>query len=119
VKLKPDSEYPDWLWNLNVERNSGLGDFEPNSKEYWEQVMFKDFIRKRRLQRSANKQKMVVGKNELRRIEWIERIKHRAILAQREDAGFDPSELTDKLDFQLTHRPQVQGTVYMDEIKTK
>lgn len=60
---------------------------------------------------------MVIGRNELRRREWVERIKHRAITAQQEDAGFDPAELIDKLDMRLTLRPQVPTkTVYMDEV---
>ncbi|XP_076659805.1 mitochondrial ribosomal protein L54 isoform X2 [Halictus rubicundus] len=34
VKLKPDSEYPDWLWNLRTEPMK-LEDLDPNTKQYW------------------------------------------------------------------------------------
>lgn len=37
-KLKPDSEYPDWLWTLDTQpkRNVTIDDFEPDSQEYWD-----------------------------------------------------------------------------------
>jgi len=39
VLIKPDSEYPDWLWTLNVKRPlPPLEEQDPNSKEYWMQV---------------------------------------------------------------------------------
>ena len=39
VKIKPDSEYPDWLWTINVERPlPPLEERDPNTKEYWMQV---------------------------------------------------------------------------------
>ncbi|CAD7078107.1 unnamed protein product [Hermetia illucens] len=38
VKLKPDSEYPDWLWKMNVERIIPLEELDPNSKQYWRRL---------------------------------------------------------------------------------
>ncbi|XP_076637391.1 mitochondrial ribosomal protein L54 [Colletes latitarsis] len=34
VKLKPDSEYPEWLWNIRTQPIK-LSELDPNSKEYW------------------------------------------------------------------------------------
>ncbi|KAK3924922.1 39S ribosomal protein L54, mitochondrial [Frankliniella fusca] len=36
IKLKPDSEYPDWLWNVYTGPVKQLEDYEPGSKEYLE-----------------------------------------------------------------------------------
>ncbi|XKL60376.1 hypothetical protein PGB90_001392 [Kerria lacca] len=38
IKLKPESEYPDWLWELNVGPAPKLEDLDPNSKQYWLRV---------------------------------------------------------------------------------
>ncbi|XP_043255077.1 39S ribosomal protein L54, mitochondrial [Colletes gigas] len=34
VKLKPDSEYPEWLWNITTQPIK-LSELDPNTKEYW------------------------------------------------------------------------------------
>ena len=38
-KLKPDSEYPDWLWELRTERG-GIDpeDLDPETEAYWRRV---------------------------------------------------------------------------------
>ena len=37
--LQDDSEYPDWLWTLNVKRPlPPLEEQDPNTKQYWMQV---------------------------------------------------------------------------------
>ncbi|KAH8416240.1 hypothetical protein KR222_011818 [Zaprionus bogoriensis] len=38
IKLKPDSEYPDWLWTLNTERIVPLDELDPNDKPYWRRL---------------------------------------------------------------------------------
>ena len=39
VKIKEDSEYPDWLWTIDVTRPlPPLEERDPNTKEYWLQV---------------------------------------------------------------------------------
>jgi len=39
IMIKPDSEYPDWLWTLEVKRPlPPLEERDPNTKEYWLQV---------------------------------------------------------------------------------
>ena len=35
-ELKPESEYPDWLWTLRVERGSlPLDELDPDTWDYW------------------------------------------------------------------------------------
>lgn len=49
VLIKPDSEYPDWLWTINVKRPlPPLEEMDPNTKEYWMQV-------RRDMRRARNK----------------------------------------------------------------
>ncbi|KAH8358221.1 hypothetical protein KR084_008380 [Drosophila pseudotakahashii] len=38
VKIKPDAEYPEWLWSLNTERIIPLDELDPNSKQYWRRL---------------------------------------------------------------------------------
>ncbi|NP_001233115.1 uncharacterized protein LOC100159990 [Acyrthosiphon pisum] len=38
IELKPDSEYPDWLWNLNIDGPVPLQKLDPNTKQYWLRV---------------------------------------------------------------------------------
>ncbi|KAH0534508.1 39S ribosomal protein L54, mitochondrial [Cotesia glomerata] len=38
VKLKPDSEYPDWLWKIHVGKPKTLEDLDPNTKAYWRKL---------------------------------------------------------------------------------
>ncbi|XP_067631631.1 large ribosomal subunit protein mL54 [Eurosta solidaginis] len=38
IKLKPDSEYPDWLWSLNVDRIIPLDEMNPETKQYWRRI---------------------------------------------------------------------------------
>ncbi|XP_013148175.1 PREDICTED: 39S ribosomal protein L54, mitochondrial [Papilio polytes] len=48
VKLKDDSEYPDWLWNLNWTPKK-LEELDPNTKEYWKRVRAAGMRRNNRL----------------------------------------------------------------------
>lgn len=35
VELKPNSEYPDWLWTLSLDRGPSLDEMKPDTLEYW------------------------------------------------------------------------------------
>ncbi|KAK7017964.1 Mitochondrial ribosomal protein L54 [Halocaridina rubra] len=51
IKLKDDSEYPDWLWTLRTGKPPPLEEMDPNTKQYW-----------RRLRTMAMKRKNVLRK---------------------------------------------------------
>lgn len=38
VKLRADSEYPDWLWTLRTGKPPPLEDLDPETMEYWSQT---------------------------------------------------------------------------------
>lgn len=37
-QIKPDSEYPDWLWELPINGPKPLEEMDPESKEYWRRL---------------------------------------------------------------------------------
>ncbi|CAF0793865.1 unnamed protein product [Brachionus calyciflorus] len=53
VPIKPDSEYPEWLWSLNVDKGPSLEEMQKDTLQYW--------ARKRRL---ALRHKNKLMKNE-------------------------------------------------------
>ena len=56
VMIRPDSEYPDWLWTLRVKRPlPPLEEQDPNTKEYWLQVVRDMKRRRNRLMRVYNR----------------------------------------------------------------
>lgn len=38
IKLKPDSEYPDWLWNIRTGPAPTIDELDPNTKQYWRRL---------------------------------------------------------------------------------
>ncbi|GLV40454.1 mitochondrial ribosomal protein L54 [Carabus blaptoides fortunei] len=38
IVLKPDNEYPDWLWTLRTGPPPPLKELDPESKEYWRRI---------------------------------------------------------------------------------
>lgn len=37
-QIKPESEYPDWLWDIHVGPPKKLEELDPNTKEYWRRL---------------------------------------------------------------------------------
>ncbi|KAL7294617.1 39S ribosomal protein L54, mitochondrial [Trichogramma pretiosum] len=49
VKLKPDSEYPDWLWSIRTGPAPPLEELDPNTKEYWKRLRREGIKRQNKL----------------------------------------------------------------------
>ncbi|XP_059146698.1 large ribosomal subunit protein mL54-like [Physella acuta] len=59
-EIKPDSEYPDWLWNLRLERKAvDLSQLDPNTQEYWTRLSRISFIRNLRIQKRLKRLKQM------------------------------------------------------------
>nr|XP_018916449.1 PREDICTED: 39S ribosomal protein L54, mitochondrial [Bemisia tabaci] len=56
VKIGPDSDYPDWLFELYVGPAKKLSELEPGSLQYWRRIN-KLYIRKRRKESMLRKAK--------------------------------------------------------------
>ncbi|KAK6188659.1 hypothetical protein SNE40_004795 [Patella caerulea] len=55
--IKPDSEYPDWLWNLRISRTPpNLSELDPDSEYYWKRLRTMTLRRKNKL-RKVERQK--------------------------------------------------------------
>ncbi len=49
VELKPDSEYPDWLWDLHIGPPKKLEELDPESPQYWRRLKKMDIKRQNKL----------------------------------------------------------------------
>lgn len=38
LQLKPESEYPDWLWEIHTGPPKKLEELDPNTKAYWRRL---------------------------------------------------------------------------------
>uniref|UniRef100_A0A1B6M7L2 Large ribosomal subunit protein mL54 n=1 Tax=Graphocephala atropunctata TaxID=36148 RepID=A0A1B6M7L2_9HEMI len=38
IELKPENEYPEWLWNLHIGKTKSLDELDPETIEYWNKV---------------------------------------------------------------------------------
>merc|ERR1712154_146183 len=68
-ELKPDSEYPEWLWTLRTEPGGvPLEELDPNTKQYWRRISKYPLLRNRRIAKRLDK---------LREINYPESITHK------------------------------------------
>lgn len=51
IKLKPDSEYPEWLWKIRTEPPK-LSDLDPNTKQYWRYIRRMAHIRNNKIMKN-------------------------------------------------------------------
>lgn len=52
VALKPDSEYPEWLFQMNLGPPKKLEELEPESREYWRLLRKQNIWRHNRLSKN-------------------------------------------------------------------
>lgn len=93
VKIKPDNEYPDWLWNMRLHPKKPSWELTRGTKEYYETLHAESVKRKNILKKAQGRTKKVVGKVMLRQMEWIRHIRFRALAHMEEDPGLEPGTL--------------------------
>lgn len=54
-QLKPESEYPDWLWEIHTGPPKKLEELDPNTKEYWRRVRKTAFRQHNRLEKTKRR----------------------------------------------------------------
>ena len=107
VRLKDDSEYPDWLWTMRI-GEAKLEDLSPETTEYRDLLEELSLARARRYQRKMKEDILIVGSQEKRRILYEQRIKFRALASEESEdhLGFRPEDYVPKYDKKLFLKPQ-------------
>ena len=52
VELKPDSEYPDWLWTIHIGPPIPLEELDPNTKAYWRRLRKHSLARSNKIRKT-------------------------------------------------------------------
>lgn len=89
VKLKPDSEYPDWLWDLRLTPKKNSWELEKGTKEYYIRLAEEGRDRNYLLKIKSARPTKTVGKHISTRQEYIHRLRYAALAHMEDDAGLD------------------------------
>jgi len=114
IKIKDDSEYPDWIWTARIEGQDSLDELDPNSKEYWKLLELQSVVRMHKMMKFRPKDTMRVGPLQRKKIDIMERFKFRALPPEDSDPGFDPKDIEEKPDKKLWLRPQ--DSIFKEEV---
>lgn len=124
IKLKPDSEYPDWLWSLRTGPKPNSWELEKGTKEYYQRLAEEGIDREYLLKMKAPKKTKVVGKTLLEREELIRHMRFAALAHMEDDAGFEAQTMEKDWWVENKTRPRDyylpmnrDRVIYMDKIK--
>ena len=98
IKLKPDEEYPDWVWKLRLNLPARLTDLDPNTKEYWERL---DVVGRQQMwrRRKLERRRFKIVNDRLQTLEELRwRRRFRALAYKHFDAGYEIVEHTERED---------------------
>lgn len=93
IPLKPDNEYPDWLWELRLGPKPNSWDMEKGTKEYYLRLAEEGKDRNYLIKMSASKTTKVVSKVILGQQEYVKRLRFAALAHLEDDAGLDAQSL--------------------------
>ncbi|CAN8011515.1 unnamed protein product [Ixodes pacificus] len=85
VPLGPDSDYPDWLWELRIDGRVKLEDLDPSTAEYWEFLHHEALIHQNKLRSKAPKPELRI--NEKDKLKKLRAIMFRALAGYHYDPG--------------------------------
>lgn len=125
VKLKPDNEYPEWLWDLRLGPKLKSWQLKEGTKEYYEQQAREGFELNLILKHKVASESKIVGKDLKQRQEYLHHKRFAALAYLEQDAGFDRNSMEQDWwtnrsrirarDFYL---PKIKNRVlYMDQIE--
>ena len=110
IKLKPDEEYPDWLWKLRLEPKPKSWEMEPGTKEYYLQLKEEENAQNELQRLRAAKPKKVVGKVLKTNQEYLHHLRFAALAHMEPDAGFEQTSM--ETDWWATNN---QGKIQMSD----
>lgn len=85
VKLGPDSDYPDWLWKMELDKAPDLREMDPNTAEYWETLHRYALYHQNKLLSKRPMPELRI--NEKEKMKKLKAILHRALAASFYDPG--------------------------------
>lgn len=89
IKLKPDNEYPDWLWSLRLTEKPHSWEMEKGTKEYYLRLAEEGKDRNYLLKMRARKPTKVVGQVLLDQAEYLHRLRFNVLAFMEDDAGLE------------------------------
>lgn len=125
IKLKDDSEYPEWLWKLRLGPQPNSWEMEEGTKEYYLQLAEEEKQQNYLKRMTAAQKKKIVDPVILRNKEYLHRIRFAALAHLEDDAGLELDSMqqdwytnvqlvTNKSEYYL---PMENRTLYMDKIQ--
>lgn len=126
LKLKPDEEYPDWLWTLRLTEKPHSWEMEPGTKEYYLRLKDEEFEANNIKRVKARREKKVVGQVAKQQLEYLHHIRFAALAHMEEDAGLEMDHIdsdwysrhyrtTKMRDYYLPM--QEDRVIYMDKVE--
>ena len=107
VKIKDDSQYPDWIWNLSLGKPKKPEELEFGTKEYWEAVKHMNMLKFKRTLSKMPIPNRMTDEGQLSDLEWKKRIRFRALACDDVDAGLNPDDYRQRPDRKLFLRPNM------------
>lgn len=125
VKLKPDNEYPDWLWDLRLGPKPHSWEMEEGTKEYYQKLAEEGFTRNYLIKLRAIPKHKVVGKVLKQQQDYIHYKRFAALAYLEEDAGYDQDSMEPdwwinrpRIKARDYYLPKIEGrTLYMDQVE--
>lgn len=93
IKLKPDSEYPDWLWSIRLGPKPNSWELEKGTKEYYLQLAKEGRDRNYLLKMKGERKRKVVGVALKEQQEYLHYIRFAALAHLEDDAGLEPTSM--------------------------
>lgn len=93
IPLKPDEEYPDWLWDLRLGPKLNSWEMEKGTKEYYLRLADEGRQRNLLLKLRAAKPSKLVDKGLMAKQEYLHHKRFAALAFLEDDAGLDKKSL--------------------------